>query len=67
MCTPVVSPVTPSNSSSSSAYSAKPTSWISSDELDSAENASRYTHQAQVSGFNAIGMLFGFNAFIMLQ
>ncbi|GLJ09119.1 hypothetical protein SUGI_0102130 [Cryptomeria japonica] len=53
--TPVVSPVTPSNSSTSSAYSAKPTSWISSDELDSTENASGYTHQPQVSGFNATG------------
>jgi hypothetical protein len=44
-------PMTPANSSSSSGYSEKPASWISSEELDSGDDASVYTHLMQASGF----------------
>eukprot|EP01018_Ginkgo_biloba_P027389 Gb_35291 [translate_table: standard] len=48
--TTLISPLTPANSSSSSGCSEKPVSWISSEELDSGEDASYYTGLKQVSG-----------------
>lgn len=51
ICKPTMLPMTPANSSSSSGYSEKPASWISSEELDSGDDASVYTHLMQASGF----------------
>lgn len=43
--------ITPANPSSISSYSKKPTSWISSEELDFGDDSSVYTHLIQDSGF----------------
>lgn len=51
ICKPTMLPMTPANSSSSSGYSEKPASWISSEELDSGDDASVYTHLMQASVF----------------
>lgn len=54
ICKPTMLPLTPANSTSSSGYSEKPISWISSEEIDSGDDASVYTQLMQASGFKSL-------------